>query len=450
VTARLAIVDDQPRMAEVLAMVLRRAGYDAVTFGGGEAFLSALADDPLGFDLLLTDLKMPGMDGVALLKAAREAAPGLPVILVTAYASVSTAIAAMREGAFDYLPKPVDNDACRAAVARALEHSRLARENRFLRAQVEDARGLDGVVAESEAMRAVLDLARRAARSRATVLITGESGTGKEVIAKTIHLSSDRVGGPLVAVNCKAFASGVLESELFGHERGAFTGAERARPGVFERAHRGTLFLDEIGEVDPGFQAKLLRVLQDREVLRVGGATPRPVDARIVAATNRDLQAEVRSGAFREDLYFRLAVIPIHIPPLRERRADILPLARRFLARLASEMGRRIAGWTDEVEGWLSAHDWPGNVRELENTLERGVVLARGEVIELGDLLVGRVPTLAAPLTLQAFLDQQAAARIREVLRETGGVRVEAARRLGVERTTLYRLMRKYGIEGPT
>ncbi len=442
---RLAIVDDEPRMGQILAMVLRRDGHEVSVFEGGSAFLEAQEG---GFDLLLTDLKMPGMDGVALLSEARARDPELPVILITAHATLATAVEAMKRGAVDYLEKPVDNEVCRAAVRRALTQTRLARENRYLRAQLQSRHGLESIVAESAGMRGALDLARRAARSRSTVLVTGESGTGKELVARAIHLHSDRVGGPFVAVNCKAFAAGVLESELFGHARGAFTGADRGRPGVFERASGGTLFLDEIGEVDLDFQAKLLRVLQDGEVLPVGGARPLAVDARVVAATNRDLAGEVRAGRFREDLYFRLAVIPVHLPPLRERPEDVLPLARLFLARHAAELGRALTGWSPEVERWLTTHRWPGNVRELANTLERGVVLARGDRVELGDLLVGpRPPGASAGGTLQEVLDARAAQYIREVLAASGGVRVEAAARLGVERTTLYRLMRKYGID---
>jgi transcriptional regulator with PAS, ATPase and Fis domain len=340
-------------------------------------------------------------------------------------------------------------------VKRALEVTRLARENRYLRAELRTRYSLDAVVAESPRVREALELARRAAASRSTVLVTGESGTGKELVARAVHYHSERVGGPFVAVNCKALAPGVLESELFGHERGAFTGAERAKPGLFERADGGTLFLDEIGEIEPGFQTKLLRVLQERRIQRVGGSEEKPIDVRIVAATNRDLRAEIAAGRFREDLYFRLAVIPIHLPALRERREDVLPLAVHFLARWNRELGRSVAGWTPEVERWLLAHDWPGNVRELENAIERGVVLARGDRIGFDDLLVdepgeephpGATPDAAGGASLQEFLDAAAAERIRRVLEQTGGKRVEAARRLGIDRATLYRLMRRYGI----
>jgi DNA-binding NtrC family response regulator len=449
---RLAVLDDEPRMVDILAMVLQREGYEVRTFVQPRAALEALQAEP--FDLLLTDLKMAGMDGLDVLRRVRAIDPELPVILVTAHATVQTAIAAMREGAFDYVEKPFDNDELKNLVRRALDVTRLARENRYLRAELKSRYALDALVAESAVMREVLDLARRAARSRSTVLVTGESGTGKELVARAVHYHSDRVGQPFVAVNCKAFAEGVLESELFGHEKGAFTGADRAKLGLFERADGGTLFLDEIGEVGGDFQGKLLRVLQERRFHRVGGTDERTVDVRVVAATNRDLRAQVTTGRFREDLYFRLAVIPIHIPPLRERREDLLPLAHHFLTKWNTELSRKIAGWTTEVETYLLRHPWPGNVRELENTIERGVVLARGSIIEIDDLLIDSSPENALNETdnlagnLQAFLDQAAADRIRAVLKEVHGARSEAARRLAVDRTTLYRLMRKYGITG--
>jgi DNA-binding NtrC family response regulator len=284
------------------------------------------------------------------------------------------------------------------------------------------------------------------------VLVTGESGTGKELVARSVHYHSDRVGGPFVAANCKSLAAGVLESELFGHERGAFTGAERARAGLFEQANGGTLFLDEIGEVDLDFQGKLLRVLQDREVRRVGAERPRSVDVRVVAATNRELRREVEEGRFREDLYFRLAVIPIHLPPLRERPEDVLPLARHFLAKWSRELARPLEGWSPEVEACLKRAPWPGNARELENAIERGVVLGRGARLELDDLMLdpegGHEDAEPSAPGLREFLDAAAAERIRQVLAECGGRRVEAAQRLGVDRTTLYRLMRKLDITG--
>ena len=452
VTPQIAVLDDEARMTEVLAMLLRREGHEVRCFTDPQVCLAAIAEQ--GFDLLFTDLKMPGMDGLAVLKEARRLAPDMPVVLMTAHASVATALAAVRAGAFDYVEKPFDNDACRALAQRALEVTRLQRDNRYMRARLRQLGADDEVVTASPAMREVFALAARAARSRATALVCGESGTGKELVARAIHRHSDRVQGPFVAVNCKAFAGGVLESELFGHEKGAYTGASVTRAGVFERADGGTLLLDEIGEIDLDFQAKLLRVLQTREVLPVGGSRARAVDVRVVAATNRDLRAEVAAGRFREDLYFRLAVIPIRLPPLRERPEDILPLARHFLARWSAELGRRFAGWTPEVEAWLLGHGWPGNVRELENLVERAAVLARDDRISLEDLLIEASPAVGEAaadgpeLTLQAHLDRAAERRIRGALARCEGRRAEAARSLGVERTTLYRLMKKFGIEG--
>jgi DNA-binding NtrC family response regulator len=446
-------VDDEARMAEAIAMMLRRDGHEVTFFTSPKDFLASFEDT--SFDLLLTDLKMPGIDGVELLRRVKAVRPALPVILMTAYGTIKTAVAAIREGAFDYLEKPFDNQLCKRLVSRALELTRLERENRILREECKQLYALDHLIAVSPQMKEVLALTRRAARGRSTVLISGESGTGKEVIAKAIHYYSDRVGKPHLAVNCKAFAPGVLESELFGHEKGAFTGALQTRPGVFERADGGTLFLDEIGDIDASFQAKLLRVLQEREVLRVGGETPIPVDVRVVAATNLDLQAEVQAGRFREDLYFRLAVIPISLAPLRERTEDILPLARHFLTRWNRELQRDITGWSQEVEDYFLKHTWPGNIRELENAIERAVVLARDAILALSDVALSPLEeknedlsiSINPALTLHEFLDQMATERIRQVLREVRGVRVDAARVLGVERTTLYRLMKKFGIE---
>jgi DNA-binding NtrC family response regulator len=446
-TPRVLIVDDEPRMAEVAAMALRRAGYECVTCNRAAEALRVLENGDV--DVVVTDWKMPEMDGFGLLREVRGRRPKLPVILMTAYGDVPSAVAAMREGAFHYVTKPFDNDELRGLVGRAIELTTLERENRYLRQELASRYAPDTVVAESAASRAVLALTRRAAPSRAPVLIQGESGTGKELVARLLHFWSERVGAPFVAVNCKAFAPGVLESELFGHEKGAFTGAAAARAGCFERAHGGTLFLDEIGEVGADFQTKLLRVLQDGEVLRVGGAEPRRVDVRVVAATNRVLRDEITAGRFREDLFFRLNVIPIHLAPLRERPEDVLPLARHFLTRHAAEAGRTLV-FGPEAEAALLVHPWAGNVRELENAVERAVVLARAATVSPEDLLLeSGAPSPRAGAdggTLQDALDQAARARIRAALDTAMGQRVEAARILGVDRTTLYRLMKRLGV----
>jgi len=444
---RILVVDDEERMASVVAMALGRAGWECETCRDGQEALRAV--DARGADVVVTDWKMAGMDGMELLKRLRAKRPELPVILITAFASVPSAVAAMREGAFDYVTKPFDNDDLRAVVARALELTRLERENRYLRQEIGTRYGPDAMIAASPQSLALLDLLRRVAPTRSTVLIQGESGTGKELVARMLHYWSDRVGKPFVAVNCKAFGEGVLESELFGHEKGAFTGATASRAGCFQRASGGTLFLDEIGEVSADFQAKLLRVLQDGEVLPVGASKPIAVEVRVVAATNRVLREEVAAGRFREDLFFRLNVIPVHLLPLRERREDVLPLARHFLARHAAEAGRQLA-FSAETEQALAAHAWPGNVRELENAVERGVVLARGSEVTPEDLLLsegtGNTRPAAADASLQSALDDATAARIRAALEAAGGARAEAARALGIDRTTLYRLMKRLGI----
>lgn len=442
----IAIVDDEKRMVQILKMILRKEGYVVSGFTDPEAFAQTL--ETQSYDLILTDLRMPKIGGVELLERIKGAQPDTPVILITAHGSIQTAIEAIKIGAFDYVEKPFDNDALKILIQKALKITRLARENRQLRAALNEKYQRDGIICQSEAMASVLNLAQRAARSRATVLITGESGTGKEVIAKAIHHYSDRFAKPFVAINLKALSPGILEAELFGYKKGAYTGATRNQRGVFERAHGGTLFLDELGEIDGNLQVKLLRVLQEREIQPVGSEETIKIDVRILAATNRNLEEAVANGAFREDLYYRLAVIPIHLPPLRERRADILPLARHFLLRWARELNRPHCQWTAEVENHLLQYDWPGNVRELENAMERAMVLAEGTTISHDDLLLP--PTKdAAPNSehLKDFLDQATRGHIIDVLKGVGGKRTEAARKLGVERTTLYRLMKRLNID---
>lgn len=444
---RVLVVDDEPRMGQVVAAALERGGYACEICGDGAAALKALEHQPA--DVVVSDIRMPELDGLELLQRIHERWPELPVIFLTAYGSVASAVAAMRAGAFDYITKPFDNDELRALVGRALELRRLNRENLYLRQQLGERYAPDQIVAASPKMRELFELVKRVAAGRPTVLVQGESGTGKELVARLLHFWSDRVGQPFVAINCAAFAEGVLESELFGHEKGAFTGALQTRAGCFERAHGGTLFLDEIGEISPEFQAKLLRVLQDGEVLRVGGSTPRQVEVRIVAATNRNLRDEVTAGRFREDLYFRLNVIPLHLPALRERPEDILPLAHRFLERHAAG-SRRELRLSPEAEGALLAHDWRGNVRELENAVERAVMLCRGESIGVEDLLLEQPATGSLRRTatsLQEQLDQATAAAIRGALAAADGQKAEAARALGVDRTTLYRMMKRFGLD---
>ncbi|MCG8424828.1 MAG: sigma-54 dependent transcriptional regulator [Proteobacteria bacterium] len=441
-TPRILIVDDEARMAAAIATALERSGYACETATSGQDALAAF--DARGADVVVTDRKMPGMDGIELLRAVHRRKPDVPVVLITAFADVPSAVKAMREGAFDYVAKPFDNHELRSIVGRAVELTKLQRENRYLRQEIAGRYSPDSLVAESPAIKDVLSLIQRVARAKASVLIQGESGTGKELCARLLHYWSDRVGQPFVAINCKALAPGVLESELFGHEKGAYTGAAQARAGCFERADGGTLFLDEIGEVDPDFQAKLLRVLQEGEVLRVGGTTPRNIDVRVVAATNRKLTDEIAAGRFRQDLFFRLNVVPLALPPLRERREDLLPLAERFL----TQIGRPLRLGEDARQALL-AHSWPGNVRELENVIERASLLATTETIEPEDLLLTQTtaPSTEKPTgTLKAYLDRATVERIRGALDEAEGQRGQAAEILGIDRTTLYRLIRRLNI----
>jgi DNA-binding NtrC family response regulator len=443
---RILVVDDERRIAEEICQALTRVGHVCEIETRPEAALARW--DELAPEVLVTDWRMPGMDGLSLLREVRRRNPEVPVIMVTAYGDIPSAVATMREGAFHYLAKPFDNDELRHLVSKALELSRLHGENRRLRRQLQSGAGR-GILTRSPEMLKVLRLLERAAQGKASVLIEGESGTGKELAARHVHLSSPRAERSFVAVNCKAFAETLLESELFGHERGAFTGAAAARAGCFERAHGGTLFLDEIGEISPAFQAKLLRVLQEGEVQRVGADSPRTVDVRIVCATNKSLSAEVAGGRFREDLFFRLNVIQVRLLPLRERPEDILLLAEQFLARAEAEMGRTFR-LTIEARQTMLAHSWPGNVRELENAIERAVLLCEGEEIREEDVLLQTrsetLPPSASPRTLQQAMDDIAAQEIRAALRAHGNRRQDAAAALGIDRTTLYRLMKRFGV----
>ncbi len=438
-SAKILVADDELRLAQTIALALKRRGYSCTCVSDGKQALEALEKEH--FDALLSDWRMPNIDGLELLQRVRKIYPQLPVVLMTAFADISSAVSAMKEGAFDFVPKPFDNQALASILERALEFRRLRTQNENLLEQLSS----DSLsyIAESPAMKASIKLAERVASAPSAVLIGGDSGTGKELIAKLIHRYSPRVTQPFVAVNCRAYSQGLLESELFGHEKGAFTGAHQARKGCFERAHGGTLFLDEIGDINLDFQAKLLRVLQEGEVTRVGGDQVHAVDVRIVAATHRNLKEAVEKGDFREDLYFRLRVIPIHLAPLKERKEDILPLANYFLERNAREQGQA-KQLSQASQDHLLTHPWPGNVRELENAIERAFVLAISESIEPEDLLL---ETASKPegvsLSLQQFLDQQTGEYIQQVLQKTAGRKAEAAALLGVERTTLYRLMKK-------
>jgi two-component system NtrC family response regulator len=447
---RLLVVDDEENLLRVTQLRLEQAGYEVSTATGGEQALALLAERP--FDLVLTDLRMPGLSGVELLGRIRESWPEAIVVLMTAYGTVESAVEAMKLGAFDYVIKPVHAEALRMMVERALEHHRLKEQVRELRSAVDRKYGFESIVGRAKPLLAVLDAAARAAQSDSTVLIRGETGTGKELLARAIHFNSPRREGPFVVINCGAIPRDLLESELFGHTKGAFTGALADKKGKVELAEGGTLFLDEIGEMPPELQVKVLRLLQDREVEKIG-APARKVDVRMVAATHRDLRARVEDGRFREDLYYRLAVIPLTLPPLRERVEDIAELAVLFFRRYAEKMGRGGLRLPQSLLPYFTSYRWPGNVRELENVMERLVVLAPGEQVTVEDLpefLRREKPALEAlQLEMPAEgISLEAVERelIVRALARFGGNQTKAAEYLDISRKTLIYRMEKHGL----
>ncbi len=449
---RILVVDDEEIVRESLAGWLDKDGYLVEQAADGRSALARLGAQP--FSILISDLKMPEMDGLALQAEARKLQPSLAVVIMTAYATVDTAVTAMKQGAFDYLVKPFDPEELSMMMQKIVAQQELVRENAVLRKALRKEHQLQDLASKAPAMQAVFELARTAARSSSTILILGESGAGKEVLARAIHAESPRAAGPFVEVSCAALTESLLESELFGHEKGSFTGAMARHKGKFEAAHQGTLFLDEVGDVGPKLQLDLLRVLEERRFHRIGGNEIVEVDVRIVAATNRDLQKAVASGAFREDLFYRLNVIPIRLPPLRDRREDIPLLMEHFLERLSAELGRPVDGVTPEAMNALVAHPWPGNVRELRNVLERGAVVARGPVIELADLGLelpgptrGDAPRPGVATAPDQSLDEVERRHIIAVLAHTGFNVSQSARVLGVDRVTLYSKMRRYGLK---
>jgi len=460
VKARVLVVDEET-VAHLAANALTKAGFETEACSNGNIAFATVETG--GADVVVCSVQMPGVDSMDLLRRMRSRRPDVPVVMLAGDPSVHSAVAAMRQGAFDYVTKPFDDEALAAIVERALEMGCLKRENHRLREQLVVASSAAGFVAESPQSKQLVAMVRRVAPARSTALIEGESGTGKELIARMLHYWSNRAEGPFVAINCKAFAEGVVESELFGHEKGSFTGAIMARAGCFERASGGTLFLDEIAEAGSDFQAKLLRVLEDGQVLRVGAIKSRKVDVRIVAATNRVLRTEVAAGRFRGDLYFRLNVIPVRIPPLRERPEDILPLARHFLAYYSAEAGRPLR-LTSEAERVLLAYPWHGNVRELENAIERAVVMSGAELLSPEAFALEELPSQTTPAhaivaellepqpakaveNLQEYLDRAATSKITAALDTANGSRAGAASALGVDRTTLYRLMKRLNLQ---
>jgi two-component system, NtrC family, response regulator HydG len=449
--ARILVVDDEPHARSGLEKLLRQDGYEVDVADDGLAALAIAGDRPP--DLVVTDLKMPRMDGVELLKRLRAQDVDLPVLMVTAFGDVASAVKAMRAGAEDYLTKPVDFDALSLSIERSLARRDLKVEAENLRRQLRerDGEGVEGLIGASPAMQKVYRLARQVAAARATVLVTGESGTGKGELARAIHRKSPRAAAPFITLHCAALAESLLESELFGHEKGAFTGADRRRVGRFEQADGGTLFLDEVGEIPAATQVKLLRVLQERAFERVGGNETVQADVRLIAATNRDLAEDVRQGRFREDLYYRLNVVHIEMPPLRLRGSDVLVLADHFLRRFTQENKKRIEGFDDEARAKIVAHRWPGNVRELENAIERAVVLSEGALIVGDDLPVDVAPapknSLRVPGATMAELERYA---ILTTLEATNGSTTKAAEMLDISVRTIQYRLHEYGLAGKT
>nr|WP_320012269.1 sigma-54 dependent transcriptional regulator [uncultured Desulfobulbus sp.] len=448
----ILVVDDDAAHLQMLRTVLGSLGYRVVTAtDGGEAIAYV---HEKSCDLILMDVRMTHVDGIEALAQIKEINPSIPVIIMTAYSSVDTAVEAMKLGAYDYLTKPLNFEEMQLLISRAMEHLQLTRENKSLKQQIGLDQGFSEIIGSSTAVGKVIDMARIVSPTEATVLITGESGTGKELFAKVIHANSERKKQSMVTVNCAALTETLLESELFGHEKGTFTGADRQRNGRFVQANKGTIFLDEVGEIPLAMQAKILRAIQEREIQRLGSDEVQHVDVRIIAATNRDLQEEVHKGTFREDLYYRLNVMNIHIPPLRERITDIPLLAQHFLNKYVAKNRKNIKGFSPEVMDVLTHASWPGNVRELENVIERAVILAMNPYISETDLPQNfRAESSSGANDIAALtglggksLDEIESLAIQETLAKTKGNKTEAAKLLNITRTTLNNKLKKYNL----
>jgi two-component system NtrC family response regulator len=453
--AHILVVDDEKNYRTILAQLLEGEGYRVSVAENPFAALELLGRESVS--LILSDLRMPRMDGMAFLQQVREDVGDVPFVILTAFATVETALAAMKAGAFDYLLKPFNNEDILLTVSKALAYARLQAENAALRRQLEQGRERE-ILGESPAIRRLLLDIGRVAPARTSVLIVGESGTGKELVARALHRASPRGKRPLVSINCAAFAENLLESELFGHERGAFTGATERKRGLLEVADGGTLFLDEIGEFPLSLQPKLLRVLQERRFRRVGGTAEIESDVRVVAATHRDLAAMLSSGAFREDLYYRLNVVPLHVPPLRQRSEDVPLLALHFLRRFARELDRPVVSLHPEALKTLQGYAWPGNVRELQNVIERGVLFCAGDTLKNADLpeplrrsageTIAPAVSLELDRPLPELLDAVEEDLIRRALVKARGVQAQAAELLGISRSNLQYKLKKFGLDG--
>jgi two-component system response regulator HydG len=447
----ILVVDDDEAHRIMLKTLLTGWGYVIIEADDGSTAVQTVHSR--AFDLILMDIRMIKLSGLEALREIKAHNPAIPVIIMTAYSSVETAVEALKNGAYDYLTKPLDFDELRLIIERAMDHRQLREENRRLRENLGNHFDRQNIIGRSPAMATLLETVAQVAPSEATVLITGDSGTGKEMIAGAIHFNSPRKEGPFVKINCAAITETLLESELFGHEKGAFTGAHRKKDGRFLQAHGGSLFLDEISEMSLAMQAKLLRVLQEREITRVGGEEVIKVDVRMITATNKDLLQEIEAGRFREDLYYRLNVVTLGIPPLKERREDIPLLAQHFLKLFTEKNRKQIKGFTPHTMDRLLKYDWPGNVRELMNTVERGVVLSRSEYLDEGQMpldLNGESSRNGMPgieaIPAELPLEEVEKATILKTLDSAGGNKSETARRLGITRRTLHKKLKKYGV----
>jgi two-component system response regulator HydG len=453
-TTKILIVDDDPGHLVSVKTIIRSWGYMVKTADDGTVAVDVVKSESI--DLILMDVRMASMSGIEALKQIKAYNPTIPIIIMTAYSSVDTAVEVLKSGAYDYLIKPLDFEVLKLTIERASEHAGLKEENRALKEHLQGDYDLENIIGRSQPMKKLLEMVSMVAPSEATVLITGESGTGKELIARSLHFNSPRRGNSLVVLNCAAIAETLLESELFGHEKGSFTGADRRREGRFVLANHGTLFLDEIGEMPSTMQAKLLRALQEREIQRVGGEETIKVDVRVVAATNRDLESDVAKGQFREDLFYRLNVMPLNAPPLRDRQEDIPLLAQHFLEKFSEKNRKDVKGFVPLAMDMLLNYNWPGNVRELENAMERAVILLSGEHITEKQLplnITEKYPDLerSATALVQAMDGTRSLGDIEKeailaTLKASNGNKAEAARRLGITRKTLHNKLKNYGL----
>jgi len=448
----ILILDDEAAQRDILTGYLKKKGYKIFSASSGREGIETIKKNPV--DIILSDFKMPDLNGIEVLEQVKKINPEISFVIVTAYGTVENAVKAMRLGAFDYISKPVDLDELDIMIERIIEHKNLKSENQLLKTQLQEKYKISSIVSQSPKMEEVINVAARVADSKATVLITGENGTGKEVLAKSIHFKSSRKEKPFVAVNVPALTETLLESELFGHEKGAFTGADKMRKGRFEIAHNGTLFLDEVGDIPQSIQVKLLRVLQEHQFERVGGTEKIEVDVRIIAATNKNLEQKIKDGTFREDLYYRLNVVSIKIPPLRERKEDILPMIENFIDKYSKENNKEKLEVSKEAIDVLMKYDYPGNVRELENIIERAVVLTRGKVIALNDLPINikgfkdeKFINTSEEGTLTEQVEALEKQLIYDALQQSEGNQTKAGKLLGLTERNLRYKLKKYGIK---